>query len=161
MPTRRRTTAAARRHPLVDGAARTALDALEQALGELAEELSRQEQAAAAGPGTLAADIRARLSDPTPGRLDAHGDLRDPRGPDGARYGDEGQLKRLREAKRAAVEGLNDWARWLAKETWSYGHPCTACGRVWSPKHFTCYWPAEQCPHKTAESHGKGRVATG
>jgi len=170
--TRRRAAAARRRHPLVDGAARTALDALEDALGELAVELSRQEQAAAAGPGALASDIRARLSDPTPSRLAESGQpvhvaeglahvnvgQRDPRGPDGALHGDQAQIRKLRDAKRAVVEGINDWAHWLAKETWSYGRPCDACGRIRAPKHFTCYWPADQCPHKPAEAPQKGRV---
>jgi hypothetical protein len=171
--TRRRRTAARRQHPLVDGAARTALDALEDALGHLAEELSRQEQAAAAGPGTLASDIRARLSDPTPARVvfgdPVHltddqalvpGEQRDARGPDGARYGDEGQIRKLREAKLAAVAGLNEWARWVTRETWGpYGQPCDTCGQLWAPKHRRCHWPAEQCPHKQATARTADKTA--
>ncbi|HEY5989213.1 MAG TPA: hypothetical protein VIV12_22960 [Streptosporangiaceae bacterium] len=115
MPTRRRTTAAARRHPLVDGAARTALAALEQALGELAEELSRQEQAAAAGPGTAESMIGARLANPVPARLDWNrgGGMRD------------AEVRRLREVKLAAVSGIADWARWVAHETHPNGRVAT------------------------------------
>lgn len=106
--------------PLVNGDAAAALERLAQALAELAAERDTQQAAAAAGPGTAEAVIGARLGDPTPDRLDAHGDLRDTRGTVGARLGDQGEVTRLADLHRDVCHHIDNEATWLTGQIWPY-----------------------------------------
>jgi hypothetical protein len=112
----------------LDPAAHAALGRLAQALVYLHTELDVQQQAAAAGPGTLLSDIRARLSDPTPGRLVPGADgeravLRDPRGIDGARFGDPGEVRRLAELHRDSLHRIDSESALLLGEIWLEERP--------------------------------------
>jgi hypothetical protein len=122
--------------PELDLAASGSLERLAQALACLHAELSIQEHAAAAGPGTLLSDVRARLSDPTPGRVTfgtpfagaegqvvVPGELRDPRGTVGARLGDPGEVRRLTGLHRDSLHRIDTEAALLTGEIWLEERP--------------------------------------